>query len=142
MTVRNLKPDDVQNASKIEKECLLTAWSEEQIAKLPESAVYLVAEDDGILCGIASMYCVLDDCEIMNVAVTSEHRKKGIASSLLQSLIDIALKKGGKSVTLEVAEDNFGAIALYEKFGFVAVGKRKNFYGDMTAIVMQKNLEK
>ena len=140
LIIRNLNESDVKSAALIEKNCLTTAWTEKQLSSLPENAIYLVAEADGVVCGIGSMYCVFDDCEIMNIAVSEEYRKRGIASELLKSLISLATERGCNLITLEVAENNQGAIALYDRFGFKAVGKRKGFYQQIDAIVMQKTI--
>ncbi len=139
-TIRELTDADVSSASFIEKQCLTTAWSEEQLKTLPENATYLVADIDGTVCGIGSMYCVFDDCEIMNIAVLSDFRKKGIASAVLHCLILKAKEKGCNTVTLEVAENNENAISLYKKFGFFEVGKRKGFYQGTDALVLQKTI--
>lgn len=140
VTVRELSEKDVRIASEIEKNCLSTFWSENQIASLPENAVYLVAESENVICGIGSMYCVFDDCEIMNIAVSEDQRKKGVATAILASLIETASKKGCGAITLEVASDNEKAISLYRKFGFVPVGTRKGFYNGSDATVMQKTI--
>lgn len=140
IVVRNIEKCDIKAASEIEKSCLKTAWSEEQIKSLPENATYLVALYNGELCGIGSMYCVFDDCEIMNIAVSQSFRKKGVASAILESLVSHAVQKGCSTITLEVAVDNESAIALYKKFGFSEVGKRKGFYRSIDASVMQKSI--
>lgn len=140
IVVRKLEKGDVKTASEIEKSCLKTAWSEEQLKSLPENATYIVALCDGELCGIGSMYCVFDDCEIMNIAVSEGFRKKGVASEILDNLILVAREKGCSTITLEVAVDNESAIALYQKFGFSEVGKRKGFYQSTDASVMQKSI--
>jgi ribosomal-protein-alanine N-acetyltransferase len=140
IVVRNLEKGDILAASNIEKNCLSTAWSEAQLSNLPENATYLVALCDRIVCGIGSMYCVFDDCEIMNIAVSDDFRKKGVGSAILEKLIYVATEKGCQTITLEVAENNESAIALYEKFGFAEVGKRKGFYQNADAKVMQKTI--
>ncbi len=140
ITVRNVAKDEAERAAAIERECLKTAWTEKQITELPENAVYLVAFDGEEMCGIASMYCLLDEGQIMNVAVSEKFRRKGIANSLMNRLLERAKEKNCKTVTLEVAENNKSAVALYEKLGFFTVGKRKGFYGDADAILMDKTI--
>lgn len=137
---RMLKPEECAIAALIEKDCLHTAWSEAQIANLPANACYIGAFDGETLCGIASMYCVLDEGQIMNVAVSPEHRRKGIAFGLMNAITEKAVLNGCTFITLEVAENNISAISLYEKCGFVSVGKRKKFYGNVSALIMEKTL--
>jgi ribosomal-protein-alanine N-acetyltransferase len=83
---------------------------------LPELAGYL----------ICSRY---DEAwHLMNVAVSPDHRREGVASTLLQSLF--ARLDDGAHVTLEVRRSNTGAIALYEGLGFRAAGVRRRYYAD------------
>lgn len=137
---RPIEPLEAKNASEIESLCLNTAWSEEQIANLPKNAIYLAAFEGKAMCGIASVYTVLDEGQIMNVAVLPEYRRKGIALKLMKALITTLAEKGCEIITLEVAENNLSAISLYEKCGFTAVGKRKGFYGDISALIMEIKL--
>ncbi len=140
ITVREITKNEAFSASLIEKECLSTCWSENQIATIPETCVYLAVFDGETMCGIASMYCVFGEGQIMNVAVSEKYRGNGLADVLMQALILRAIDRKCENITLEVAENNVPAIRLYEKYGFVAVGKRKNFYKDTDGIVMEKIL--
>lgn len=131
---------EIRMAAELEKACLSTAWSEAQIANRSEFAHYLCAIEDGAVCGIASMYAVAGECQIMNIAVAQNFRRRGIASGLMNALILLAKSKNCEALTLEVAEDNRSATALYEKCGFTAVGRRKGFYNGKDALVMEKIL--
>ena len=74
-----------------------------------------------------------DEREILNLAVEPRFRRLGVASYLLQKEIE-----SGAVYFLEVRESNASARALYEKFGFVDIGCREEYYGNPTetAIVM------
>lgn len=138
---RPLKTDDeIKKAAFIEKSCLSTCWSEQQIASLPEYASYIAAFDENEPVGVASMYTLAGEGQIMNLAVLSQHRKKGIGKKLMDSLLLIAKEKNCLSVSLEVAENNQSAIALYRKCGFDAIGQRKGFYNGTDAIIMEITL--
>ena len=130
---------DVKSAAEIEKDSLSTAWSEKQIEETlgNENALYLVAKEDGNIVGIASAYNILGDAEILNIAVKEEYRGRKIGKLLLNSLINELKNKNASRITLEVAEDNERAIALYEKNGFEPIYRRKNFYRGKDAIVME-----
>ena len=136
---RQLKEGEYLMAAQLEQECLHTPWSEAQISNLPENACYIGAFED-TLCGIGSAYFVLDECQIMNIAVLPQYRRQGIGIGIIEELTKKSLEKGCGQIFLEVAEDNFSAISLYEKCGFNAVGKRKNFYGSVSAVIMEKIL--
>ena len=66
---------------------------------------------------------------IMNVAVDPDRRRQGLASALLTDLLRRIDGRGAR-FTLEVRESNAGAIALYERFGFRAAGRRRRYYQD------------
>jgi ribosomal-protein-alanine N-acetyltransferase len=66
---------------------------------------------------------------IMNVAVDPVHRRQGIATALLTELIE-RINDTRARFTLEVRESNTGAIALYERYGFRAAGRRRRYYQD------------
>ena len=72
--------------------------------------------------------------EILNIAVAPRFRRQGIAGVLLHQQL-----ASDCTCFLEVRESNVAAQTLYRKFGFVEVGRRKNYYANPpeTAIVMR-----
>lgn len=132
--------EEAARAAYIEKECLDTAWSEAQISDIPHYAVYLCAFVNGEMCGIASVYLIAGEAEIMNIAVLPEYRRNGVADALMSKLVSVAREKECEIITLEVADGNIGAISLYEKHNFVVSGRRKGFYKDADALNMEKRL--
>jgi ribosomal-protein-alanine N-acetyltransferase len=64
----------------------------------------------------------------MNIAVAPEHRRRGVAAELIESLFEEAGE--GARFTLEVRTSNRGAIAMYERFGFRPAGHRRRYYHD------------
>ena len=69
-----------------------------------------------------------DEIEIISILIDKKFRKIGIAKSLLNKLLNVALKKKIQNIILEVSVENIIAINLYKKFNFIKVGKRKNYY--------------
>ncbi len=86
----------------------------------PEVSKKIVAQ-----CGIRNIF---GEGEITNVAVVPAFRGQGISSILFEEALRDARIRGVREFTLEVRAGNIPAIALYEKFGFITEGKRKNFY--------------
>lgn len=82
---------------------------------------------------IQKLYEVLD---IIDIVIYEEYRKKGFASKLLQYVIDN--NKNVEKIMLEVREDNYPAIKLYEKFDFKKIGERKKYYKDKSAYIMER----
>ena len=65
----------------------------------------------------------------MNVAVDDRLLRQGIATALIERLLEIA-DGPGEQYTLEVRTSNDAAIRLYEKFGFRSAGRRRGYYHD------------
>ena len=114
----------------LERQCFSVPWTRAQIAaELPDGHhEFLAAEADGKLLGYVGMMYVLDEGYISNVAVAPDCRRQGIASALIAALLRRAKELQLSFVTLEVRESNAPAIALYERFGFAPVGRRKGYY--------------
>ena len=88
-------------------------------------ALWLVAVEDGVVAGYVGSQTVLQEADMMNIAVADTHRRRGIARMLVEELIR---QLDAYQLTLEVRASNVPAIALYEKLGFTQVGLRKNYY--------------
>ena len=65
---------------------------------------------------------------MMNVAVSPDYRRQGIAGELVTRLVEELKSRGNHSLALEVRDSNLGAIALYQKLGFTQVGYRPGYY--------------
>ena len=118
----------------IENECFAHPWSRGSLenALSDPNAVFCVAIENGGVIGYIGMLFVLDEGYICNVAVSQSFRKRGVGSALIQTLVTHCKKNDFAFLTLEVRESNAAARSLYEDFGFVNVGERKNYYTDPT----------
>ena len=118
----------------IENECFAHPWSRGSLenALSDPNAVFCVAIENGGVIGYIGMLFVLDEGYICNVAVSESFRKRGVGSALIQTLVTHCKKNDFAFLTLEVRESNAAARSLYEDFGFVKVGERKNYYTDPT----------
>jgi ribosomal-protein-alanine N-acetyltransferase len=105
-------------------------WTPEQYTNLVESGVVLMAEESGWLCGFICAKAVAGEWEIENIVVSDEFLRRGIASELLQKLIQQIRSKAASTILLEVRESNLPARGLYEKHGFREVGRRPIYYRD------------
>jgi ribosomal-protein-alanine N-acetyltransferase len=95
--------------------------------------------------GFAMSRVVLDEAEILTVAVAPSARRAGLATTLLLHHLGRLAAGGAKKVFLEVAEDNVAAIRLYQRQGFGEIGRRTAYYArakgpPATAIVMERLL--
>ncbi|HEY8525961.1 MAG TPA: ribosomal protein S18-alanine N-acetyltransferase [Acidimicrobiales bacterium] len=103
--------------------------------------VYLVARVGGTIVGYAGLFHGVDESHITTIVVDPDWQRQGIATRLLLALARAAIHRGSQSLTLEVRVSNSGAQALYQRFGFVPAGVRRNYYPDNheDAIVMWAN---
>ena len=80
---------------------------------------------------------MLDEGCLTSIAVREDKRGKGFGKKLLE----FALKESkAASVYLEVMKTNEPAIALYNSCGFEKIGERKKYYGDISAVIMRREL--
>ena len=115
----------------IEKGCFSLPWTREQLkSQLRDDRHEFIAalDDENRVLGYVGMMYVLDEGYISNVAVAPEARRQGIGRDLIKELMARAAALDLAFVTFEVRCSNAAAIALYEKQGFLPVGKRKNYY--------------
>lgn len=106
-----------------------------------ENSKYIVAKIDNEVVGFAGVKIILDNADIMNIAVKTDMRNHGIGSMLLQKLIEVSMASHCSTITLEVNEKNLFAIRLYEKYDFSRIAFRKKYYNNTdNAVIMQKNL--
>ena len=94
---------------------------------------------DDKLVGFVHITKLYETMDIVNVVVDREVRKQGIATKLINYVID--LFDDIDNVMLEVNENNNAAIALYEKYGFKVINKRNNYYGNDAALIMKRVVE-
>lgn len=130
MMIVHMNESHVAQVAALEKICFSDPWSENSVAselKNPLSC-WLVAEEDGEVAGYVGSQTVMDESDMMNVAVHPDYRRKGIAEKLVTELVEALKKRDSRCLTLEVRASNEPARALYEKLGFVQVGLRKNYY--------------
>ena len=130
----------------LEKECFIDPWSQRSVASELDNplALWLVWEEDGKVLGYVGSQTVLDETDMMNVAVSAQARRRGIAQALVEALVIRLKQRGSHCLTLEVRASNAPAIALYEKLGFRQVGRRPNYYSHPKedGLILRKEWEK
>lgn len=132
--IRPMTENDIEALAELEKQCFSEPWSENGFREelVDKTARFYVLKSDDEILGYIGSNNILGEVYITNVAVKSEHRKKGYGKRLMQYLITESLFENADFVTLEVRRSNANAISLYEKCGFEKVGERKNFYSKPT----------
>lgn len=130
MRIIRMNKDHVSQIAHLEAQCFSDPWSEKSIASELENplSLWLVAEENGQVFGYVGSQTVLDESDMMNVAVDPRFRRQGIARALIETLIAELAKMGSRCLRLEVRVSNENARALYERMGFQQLGLRKNYY--------------
>jgi L-phenylalanine/L-methionine N-acetyltransferase len=108
------------------------------------NAAVFVAEDEGLIVGRLSVardqHPASAHVADLGLMVAQSHRRRGVGTALLQAAAEWGRDAGVRKLELHVFPWNTAAIALYEKFGFVREGYRKEHYrradGYVDAILM------
>jgi [ribosomal protein S18]-alanine N-acetyltransferase len=143
--LRRLELRDLSAIEQIERASYPTPWSRSMFASelAKPSSMCLGAFDleTGELVGYLVISRYVDAWHVMNVAVSPERRRRGIATSLLERLCEVTAGRGRRGYTLEVRVSNNDAIALYERLGFKPRGVRRGYYTDNRedALIMWKD---
>lgn len=123
--------EDLPAVAALEKTCFpADPWSEALFRDAldnPAVVILLAEGEDGAVLGYAVLSVVLDEGNLDNIAVAPDCRRRGVADALLGALTGFG-REHLSVLMLEVRASNAPAIALYEKHGFVAAGRRKNYY--------------
>ena len=145
MIITNMNRQHVTQVAELEKICFSDPWSENSIASELDNqlAFWLVAEEGETVAGYIGSQTVMDETDMMNVAVHPDFRRQGIAEALVNGLVDRLKAMGSHCLTLEVRASNAPAISLYEKLGFSEIGRRKNYYRNPRedALILRKEWE-
>ena len=142
--IRRLTYADLPQVIAIERRAFPTPWSLAMfVLELSKpSGICLAAMHEDRLVGyvVCSRYDTV--WHVMNVAVDDRLLRRGIATSLLTHLFELA-DRPSVQYTLEVRTSNESAIRLYERFGFRAAGRRRAYYHDNRedALIMWRTVE-
>ena len=98
--------------------------------------IYVYEEDNNILGFLHTEYH-FEITDIVNIAVDINNQNKGIGYELVNYLIN---NTQSEKIMLEVRESNTNAISLYTKCGFKEIHRRKNYYGNEDAIIMERSI--
>jgi ribosomal-protein-alanine N-acetyltransferase len=130
IVIEKMNNTHIASVAQLERENFSMPWSENVLtAELRNPlALWLVAVLDDEVVGYVGAQIVPDEADMMNVAVSSTHRRKGVARGLILELLDQLKEQGVRSLSLEVRASNSAAITLYDGLGFNQVGRRPGYY--------------
>lgn len=143
ITIEKMSREHLSEVASIEEMSFSLPWSLESLElMLTEQASALVALEGGRVLGYVGMMCVLDEGQIINVAVHPDARRRGVGRSLMEAAQTYAKERGIVFLSLEVRESNIAARSLYSSLGWEEQGIRKGFYSHPVenACVMTKSI--
>lgn len=147
--MRALESADASACAAIHAACFAHPWQVSEFETMAASTTMFglssVDSDSGTMLGFIISRKVLDEAEVLTVAVAAEHRRRGVAAALLEDHLSTLAMEGVRRLFLEVDEGNSAARALYGRFGFVEKGRREGYYRKAdglraTALILQKDV--
>lgn len=140
--IRLMQQADLNAVSEIEKIVQSHPWTKQQFQESIGSYQSTVLEEQGQVVGFCILQPVLDEANLLLMAIHPNQQGKGLGFKLLDESIQL-LKNHPVQIFLEVRESNQAAIALYEKSDFHQIDLRKNYYPNKNgtrehAIIMVK----
>jgi len=144
ISIRPMTEADLVAVLAIERACFPRPWTAQHfLAELSSAhSIAVVAEQEQLPVGYLCLSLLLDEAEILNLAVEPALQRSGTGAALLSWASAEALRRGAAILRLEVRATSLPAIALYERFGFTRSGLRKAYYEQgIDAILMEKRLD-
>lgn len=135
--IRECNIDDIASINKLgilANENFTNVYNIREILDKDYEFIYVYEEDDNVL-GFIQIEKHFEVVDLINIAVSEDTRRKGIASKLIQYIID---NVEHERFLLEVNSNNTSAIKLYQKFNFKEINIRKNYYSNGDAIIMER----
>ena len=120
----------ISTVAQLERENFSMPWSENVLAAELRNplSLWIVALNGDAVIGYVGAQIVPDEADMMNIAVSTAHRRQGIGRKLILELLSQLQAQGVRSLSLEVRASNMAAISLYEELGFSQVGRRPGYY--------------
>lgn len=87
-----------------------------------------VREASGALAGYFLLMMAVDEAHLLNISVRRDLQGYGVGRMQLDKIASLAKEHGMRSVLLEVRPSNQHAFAVYQRYGFVEIGRRKGYY--------------
>lgn len=142
-----MKPSAIRPARSADLEAVLAieaswattpGWSRGQFEDEFSTAksLFFVLEEDGAVLGYFVARRVVDEVQLLDIAVAPEAARRGLGRRLLGRLVEEGRALGCSKIALEVSERNAAARRLYEAAGCRIVGRRPKFYADGSGAIL------
>ncbi|MFO1441725.1 ribosomal protein S18-alanine N-acetyltransferase [Bacillus sp. Bva_UNVM-123] len=146
LTFRFLNENDIDEILEIEHASFTLPWTKQAFQNefsANQYAVYVGIEEEGKIIGYCGVWIIIDEAHITNIAILPQYRGRKLGEALMRKVMELAVERDVKTMTLEVRVTNQIAQSLYRKLGFQDGGIRKRYYTDNQedALVMWVNLQ-
>ena len=139
-TIRPMTVEDLDDVMKTELRAFADPWSRKSyLTEITENDYSrpVIMEFQGEIVGHAVVWEVYEEFHIATLAVSPDFQGQGLGNFLFQNLLKMT--ESAEFALLEVRKSNMAAIKMYEKFGFVQIGFRRQYYRNgEDAMVMKK----
>lgn len=130
--VEPLSEEDLDEVLEVERASFSNPWSRQmflwELQNTGVSYAYVLRTPGWRVAGFCTLWLVLDEIHINNVAVRAECRGQGAGRAMLLYVLGKGAGLGATKATLEVRRSNASALKLYEGLGFRVEGSRRNYY--------------
>jgi [ribosomal protein S18]-alanine N-acetyltransferase len=136
LELKTLEADQLEAVVELDRRSLGGMWTIEGYRRemdSPNSDLFILQQISQSvipqpILGVGCVWAILDEAHITTLAIDPTMQRQGWGSVMLHALLGAARRRELEWATLEVRVSNLGAIALYQRFGFEAVGERKKYY--------------
>ena len=134
MAIRRAVRADLEALRALQRRCHHRSWERsgwEREFERPNGLIWVVDEPGAAgFAGYLVVWRVLKTLEVVDLVVSPDCRRRGVATALLEMLKSLGADSGTSRIALEVGENNRGAIEFYERCGFQRQGRLREFYDD------------
>lgn len=137
--------DDIPAVMHIENLCFTSRWNESMILFELEGnefgRFYVYCLEDKVV-GFIDFWITFETCQLANIAVHPDYQGHGFSKEMMDLMVHFANELNCENIMLEVRVSNKRAQALYERYEFIEMNRRKGYYSDNgeDAIIMCKAL--
>ena len=138
--ISEMKLEDLNKIKDILETDFDEFWNYETLKDELESdfSKYFIAKQNDEIVGFAGLKIIVDEADLMNIVTKKRYRHNGIASKIMNELINYCKLNRIKCITLEVNVQNSIAINFYKKYNFKEVGLRKKYYENTYDAILMK----
>lgn len=143
MEFRVLTTLDIVLLHELDKTAFKDSWSIDTFRSelCVSTRRYIGMFDEDVLVGYIGMNLVIDECDIIRIAIHKDYQGRGLSKELFANAIEYMDSIGIEKILLEVSHVNEKAISLYERLGFKKIFHRPHYYHDGTdALIYQLNI--